>query len=514
MSLRNETTVLIIGTMTDASELTSTHLEKHNLNTVYEQKPQEAIENHNLQDPKTEIDCIVCDYDMPQLNGLEVLDNIRTSNPRIPFILYTGKGDEEIASKSITMGVTDYIQKDSGENHYSLLANRVKNAIQMYRSETAQRRSVEKDTLREIKGIFNQEENLEEKQNALLRLGTEYLEMPAGFVSHISDTHLTLLDTIGLDNVSDDIKQCPLEETYCKNTIERSKPLMVSNAKDSSEIDDEAYQQWNIDSYIGSKIIVDGEVYGTICFIDSGNEHSFDEAHEVFIDLLAQWLGYEISNERVQNRLSSQRDNLEEFTALVRHDLKNPLTVAMGHIDMLREDIGENTHLNKIEKSTNRIDELLDDFSFLSKTVGELDSDDLEPIDVYNTARQVWADSVPEGEGELIVADTQERQLICNNGLFRQIIQNLFRNAVEHNEGNIEVKITRTAEGVIIEDNGTGIPEDAGDVFEKGITTSENNTGYGLYITKKIIEVHGWSVSLESDDSGAKFIINTLMETN
>lgn len=76
-----------------------------------------------------EFDCIVSDFDMPGQNGLEFLESVRMEFQTIPFILYTGKGSEEIASRAISAGVTDYIQKKSGTDQYALLANRVGNAV-------------------------------------------------------------------------------------------------------------------------------------------------------------------------------------------------------------------------------------------------------------------------------------------------------------------------------------------------------------------------------------------------
>lgn len=80
-------------------------------------------------------DCIVSDYDMPGQNGIEFLKEVRERYPEFPFILFTGKGSEEIASEAITAGVDDYLQKSFGSGEYTLLANRVRNAVQKYRSE-------------------------------------------------------------------------------------------------------------------------------------------------------------------------------------------------------------------------------------------------------------------------------------------------------------------------------------------------------------------------------------------
>jgi PAS domain S-box-containing protein len=83
------------------------------------------------------IDCVVSDYDMPGMNGLELLAAVREDHPDLPFILFTGKGSEEIASEAISAGVTDYLQKEVGNDQYTLLANRIERAVSERRTETA-----------------------------------------------------------------------------------------------------------------------------------------------------------------------------------------------------------------------------------------------------------------------------------------------------------------------------------------------------------------------------------------
>jgi PAS domain S-box-containing protein len=80
-------------------------------------------------------DCVVSDFDMPGTNGIGFLEAVRENDSDLPFILYTGKGSEEIASDAISAGVTDYLQKGSGNERYQLLANRIENAVTQYRAE-------------------------------------------------------------------------------------------------------------------------------------------------------------------------------------------------------------------------------------------------------------------------------------------------------------------------------------------------------------------------------------------
>jgi PAS domain S-box-containing protein len=88
------------------------------------------------------IDCIVSDYDMPGTNGIKFLETVRTEYPDLPFILFTGKGSEEVAGRAISAGVTDYLQKQSGTDQYGLLANRIRNAVSQYRAERQTRRAL------------------------------------------------------------------------------------------------------------------------------------------------------------------------------------------------------------------------------------------------------------------------------------------------------------------------------------------------------------------------------------
>jgi len=126
-------TVLHIEDDSSFADLVSTFLdrEREYFEIETETDPADGIE---LADEE-EIDCIVCDYDMPEMDGLEVLEAIRSDAPELPFILFTGKGSEEIASEAISAGVTEYLQKEGGTEQYEVLANRIEQAVARRRAE-------------------------------------------------------------------------------------------------------------------------------------------------------------------------------------------------------------------------------------------------------------------------------------------------------------------------------------------------------------------------------------------
>lgn len=79
------------------------------------------------------IDCVVSDFEMPGMNGLEFLEAVRDRGSALPFILMTGKESDEIVPRAIEAGVTDYLQKEIGKAQYTLLANRIRNAVEQHR---------------------------------------------------------------------------------------------------------------------------------------------------------------------------------------------------------------------------------------------------------------------------------------------------------------------------------------------------------------------------------------------
>ncbi len=89
-------------------------------------------------------DCVVSDYDLGGMNGVELLESIRVDFEDLPFILFTGKGGEDVATEAIRSGVTDYLQKTGGTEQLELLWNRIENAVEKHRVQTNYRNLFEK----------------------------------------------------------------------------------------------------------------------------------------------------------------------------------------------------------------------------------------------------------------------------------------------------------------------------------------------------------------------------------
>ena len=83
---------------------------------------------------KERFDCIVSDYLMPNLNGIELASKIK-EHEDVPFILYTGQGSEEAAEKAFKTGIDDYMRKELSPSHYKILAKRIKSVVEKKKTE-------------------------------------------------------------------------------------------------------------------------------------------------------------------------------------------------------------------------------------------------------------------------------------------------------------------------------------------------------------------------------------------
>ncbi|MFB6300484.1 MAG: PAS domain S-box protein [Halobacteriales archaeon] len=202
--------------------------------------------------------------------------------------------------------------------------------------------------------------------------------------------------------------------------------------------------------------------------------------------------------------LRRQNDRLEEFTSIVSHDLRNPLTILESSLE-LAEETGDQADFDRCRRAIDRMNTLIEDLLRLARqgeTVGAV-----EPVKLADRATDAWrnvatVDASLETETDLEIHAAPDR--------LQQLLENLFRNAIEHGREDVTVTIGRMDDGFYVEDDGQGIP--AGDrekVFESGYSTAIDGTGFGLAIVEEIVEAHGWTIeATEGGDGGARFEIH------
>jgi PAS domain S-box-containing protein len=208
-----------------------------------------------------------------------------------------------------------------------------------------------------------------------------------------------------------------------------------------------------------------------------------------------------------QAELERQNERLEEFARIVSHDLRNPLNVAQGRVEIAQEEC-ESEHLEAAVRAHERTFALIDDLLSLARE-GEAVAE-MEPVVLANIAQESWQ-NVDTRDG--ILDSTTGATIRADRSRVGQLLENLFRNAVEHGGEDVTIRIGDLEDGFFVEDDGPGIPPESRDeVFETGYTTSSAGTGYGLSIVEQIIDSHGWTIQLTNGmDGGARFEISDVV---
>ena len=266
--------------------------------------------------------------------------------------------------------------------------------------------------------------------------------------------------------------------------------------------------RYNLDTPIESEIIVPLGDQGVIITGSTASQEFSDRDVDLFRTLGATVEAAMIRAAR-EAELRRQNERLDAFAGVVSHDLRNPLSVAEGYLDLARED-GDAEHFDRVEAAHDRIGRLIDDLLSVARAGTAVEA--TAPLDVATVARDAW-DHVETDRASLAVAD--DLPTVRGDGSrLGQLFENLFRNSVEHGSADGHVAVTvgtlDDSRGFYVADDGPGIPEDRRDaVFDHGVSYGDG-TGFGLSIVADIARAHGWTVSLTaSDDGGARFEFET-----
>lgn len=204
-----------------------------------------------------------------------------------------------------------------------------------------------------------------------------------------------------------------------------------------------------------------------------------------------------------ERELKQQNERLEEFAAIVSHDLRNPLSVLKGRLELAEEDC-DCEHHEPMATAVERMNELIDDLLTMARE-GEL-STQQDTHYLADLCESCWL-NVATGAARLEIKD--DVAIRGAPGRLSQLFENLFRNAVVHGGEEVTVTVGKldSGEGFYVEDDGPGISvEDEEILFEPTYSTSEDGAGIGLSIVKQVVESHGWAVNVtEGSQGGIRF---------
>ncbi|WP_458204431.1 sensor histidine kinase [Haladaptatus sp. NG-SE-30] len=208
-----------------------------------------------------------------------------------------------------------------------------------------------------------------------------------------------------------------------------------------------------------------------------------------------------VTEEREMAReLEHKNERLDQFASMVSHDLRNPLNVAQGRLELYRE-TGDESQFDAVMEALVRINELTTSLTALARHGDPID--DPEPVSLTEVAHEAW-EMIDRRSATL---STEDGTIIGDKNHLQGLFENLFRNAVGHGGSDVTVRVGPSDKGFYVEDTGTGIPPEIREqVFDHGFSTGYGGSGVGLAIVSRIADAHGLAVSLsESAEGGARF---------
>ncbi|WP_338045753.1 PAS domain S-box protein [Natronorubrum tibetense] len=229
---------------------------------------------------------------------------------------------------------------------------------------------------------------------------------------------------------------------------------------------------------------------------------------------------------RSERKLREQNERLDAFARIVSHDLRNPLSVAQGYLDLL-EETESLEHAENVRDGLDRMESIVEDVLAIARD-GQW-ATDTEPVDLESVARDAW-EYVSTADASLSIAETTAVE--ADRSRLLRLLENLFRNAVEHGSTSPASQAQREAvedadaglsirigllesgggtptepRGFFVEDDGTGLPENMRhELFDPSVSSSSDGLGIGLWVVREVATGHGWSVTAaESEAGGARF---------
>ncbi|MFB6220785.1 MAG: PAS domain-containing protein [Halolamina sp.] len=582
----DQITVLHVDDNPGFTEMTQKLLERENdsIEPITAQKPSAGLDILS----ETDVDCVVTDYEMPGMNGIEFLEAIREEYPDLPVILFTGKGSEDVAAKAIDAGVTSYLQKESGAAQYCQLAHRVRSHVEAARekrraerlerehelvAETAsdafwtrdvatgavsfsdglrrfgydpaaidadvewwfervhpddreeqerimrallQREDWVFDELRDSRGRFSKEYRWERadgsyatvaSRGSVLYDGTEAVQV-VGTMTDITaererereleavrerlELALETTDAVvwEVESESGEITFNPSSETLCGSLIETMDDLLETVHPDDRERVEEAiHTAHETGTYdVNFRVTSEGETR----WITSMGRFNFDADGDPVRGIgIARDITARKEHER---ELARQNERLEEFASIVSHDLRAPLSVVRGNLELVAQD-HDSEELDAALDRLAHAEQILEDTLRLARegqVVGETEEVELREL-AAESRRNVETSDIE------ITADISLR---ADRRRLKRLLENLFQNAVDHAGDDATVRVGHLTDGFYVEDDGSGVPDaDREKILERGHST-DGGTGFGMNIVEQIADAHGWDTRITESAAG------------
>lgn len=262
---------------------------------------------------------------------------------------------------------------------------------------------------------------------------------------------------------------------------------------------------YNPDSTAAAELVLPLGEHGAMITGHLGDSE-FNEESVRLAHTLASSLTATLDRVAATEQLQETNDRLERLSAVLSHDLRDPLNTAMATTTLARAEADGDVveRLDDLESVHARMETLIEGVLAMTQGLSDIDP---APVSLPDAGGEAWRTARTAGDapGATLSVDG-EGVLMADGTHLQRLLENLFGNAVTHAGPEVSVTLGTTADGFYIADDGPGIPPEQRDrVFERGVTGGDG-TGLGLDIVSEVAAAHGWTVEVgESGTGGARF---------
>jgi signal transduction histidine kinase len=343
----------------------------------------------------------------------------------------------------------------------------------------------------------------EETARVAVEAAHDVVDVPLSGCHLVDDEQRRLEPTAVVDTVREEIGDPPAYERTVDDApagevvwqvFEHGEPLVIDDTREYGRLAEVTPAR--------SAIIYPLDDYG-VFIVSAAEPNAFDDTDKTLTEIIATSLKTALERVDREQTLERRNDRLNEFTSVVSHDLRNPLNVATGRLELASEEC-DSQYLTDVARAHDRIETLLDDLLTLARHGERVE--ERETVELADLTDACWR-TVVTADATLVTETSQTIQ--AEPSRLKQLLENLFRNAVEHAGEDVTVTVGDLDAGFYIADDGSGIPAEEHDaVFEAGHSTVDDGTGFGLTIVQEVAETHGWEISVtDSENGGARFEI-------
>ena len=292
-----------------ASQLTSD--ERNDL--VFQTAP--TLEGAQTVLATEQIDCVLTRHSPPTMDGVEILSALRAEYPKLPVLIATGTAHADHVLDSAATGL---IEMRDGEVHTGFVANQIESVVSRVRERrTAESRlAAGQDSLQRLHRITaNPDSTFKEQVHQLLAFGSDVFEVDIAFLARIEQDagDFEVVAAAGDHDLIQAGVSTDLSETYCRRTVDTNTdaPVAVQNAAEEMT-DDPAFEKFGLGCYLGARLDVNGDLYGTLCFADRDpRQTEFTDEERALIEIMAQWLRQQLEHREYRDELATTRDRLQ-----------------------------------------------------------------------------------------------------------------------------------------------------------------------------------------------------------